>query len=1123
LITGTLTRVIYALIINLLERNPKAILFHRKGSSDFLSQNRSRFDPFNNFIRKYHRWIIVAWILALVASVTLIPSFFSGVSYNIADTNLGGPKNQEGQVALNLLNEQFPSSNSNSSSNSILLVVQPKGGSNVYSDELKNSLLALNQTFAKDPNVVNFTGVTAIYTTEYGLLNSTVPGFLSGTSALSSNVSTINKSLYSLQANLTSLSSRIFQLKQGINQTSQLVYGIPSSFVSLWESFIQKNYTTSQANTVANSTIYPGIVSEGPQTLGYYTTFYGNWSSSFSNPSLTPEERETSAVNSSITQFVQSPQVNASTRALIESVATRLNVTNWNQNYAITNLTLTSISSQIPSTLYASLGISSSVLVQDLYNLGPSPSNSELGSLTVTLITNSYSSSSGSTSSNSTISIPELINSSYAVGASPNSSAVWNLAAHIFSDATQSSFSNSPLFTVNATSLSHLLSGLTNSSTQSQINNAIERAAYVQSYSSYPLILSTSLTKNFVSSDNRTMLVLYDFSFGPSSETIASFRNDVSKSNISTLATTYVTGGNVVSDDLSKVFSPALGVTVAAGVVVSIIIVGLLFFAPLAALIPLMIGGISIGIAYAAIYLGIVILDKGTITFLTPTLTTLLMLGLAVDYSVLQMRRTKEERTNGRSKEDSVSTSVRWAGQAVLTAGITVIVAYVVMAVANVPLFSDVGTAIALGVTVLLAASLTLLPSLELSLGDKLFWPSLRRRNSTPKPSMLARISKKTIKYKVVVAVVVTIFAAMAVYATVSTPTGLDFLKLIPNFQSNQGLNVISSSLGSSTVAPTVVLVTTPTQIVNNHNQFNTTLLNEIEQISSTAASTPGVVSVTSPTRPYGSTFNYSSVNNLSEPLHSQYLSGMISQIGKDNKTALITVGLSSSSESAQAVSALLKLKSNVNSLNLPMGTQVYYGGDTQNTYDSQSFLNGILPQVIIILAAAVFVILLIQLRSVFTPLRLVFTILCSVAFSLALLSLVFYYVLNLPVFDFAPLFVVVTMLGVGIDYDIFYVTRIREEVLNGKSDDEAITTATTKVWVTIFGLGLVLSSVFGSLLLTNIAMLQEISAAVAAAVLIDISVVILFFVPSLMAIAERFNWWPSRLGRRDESKTVVQ
>ena len=117
---------------------------------------------------------------------------------------------------------------------------------------------------------------------------------------------------------------------------------------------------------------------------------------------------------------------------------------------------------------------------------------------------------------------------------------------------------------------------------------------------------------------------------------------------------------------------------------------------------------------------------------------------------------------------------------------------------------------------------------------------------------------------------------------------------------------------------------------------------------------------------------------------------------------------------------------------------------------------------------------------------------------------------------DFAPLFVVVTMLGVGIDYDIFFVTRIREEAMKGKTDDDAIKTALQKTWVTIFGLGLVLATVFFSFVATDIALLAEIGFVVAAAVVIDVGVVILFFVPALMGIAERFNWWPSKLANRE-------
>ncbi|MDG7022779.1 MAG: MMPL family transporter, partial [Nitrososphaerota archaeon] len=349
-------------------------------------------------------------------------------------------------------------------------------------------------------------------------------------------------------------------------------------------------------------------------------------------------------------------------------------------------------------------------------------------------------------------------------------------------------------------------------------------------------------------------------------------------------------------------------------------------------------------------------------------------------------------------------------------------------------------------------------------------------------------------------------------FVSQSTPSGANILKLFPDFPSNQGLTVITDQLGSSATAPTSVVVTTPTPIVYGNGQFNYTLLEQIDRVSSVVASVPGVSTTSGPTRPYGSSFNYTGLASMPAPVASQYLAGMRSYIGLNNETASIIVGLQSDGQSQAAVNTLLALEKAVSSQQLLKGVAVHYGGETQSTYDNQSFLDGILPEVVAVLGVAVYFILLIQLRSVFTPIRLIFTILCSVAFSMALLVLVYFYAQGLPILDFAPLFVVVTMLGVGIDYDIFFVTRIREEVLNGSSNKAAIVTALDRVWVTIFGLGLILATVFTSLIVTGIALLGEIGFVVAAAVMVDVGIVILFFVPALMAIAQRFNWWPTKV-----------
>ena len=624
-----------------------------------------------------------------------------------------------------------------------------------------------------------------------------------------------------------------------------------------------------------------------------------------------------------------------------------------------------------------------------------------------------------------------------------------------------------------------------------------------------------------MSSDNNTVLIILGFSSEPDVNSVGQVKLDVQNSGLQDLGATYVTGSPVLGRDIENAFMPALELTVGPAIVISLLIVGLLFLAPLAAIIPLVIGGFSTVISLASIYFGVVVIGKGSITFLTPTLTILLLLGLAVDYAVLQLRRTREERQQGKSIEESVGLSVRWAGQAVLTAGITVIVAYIVMAVVNVPIFSDVGTAIAISVSILLAASLTLLPALEIVLKDKIFWPGLGRnsKNNSANSPRLRNLAKNILKRKKIIAILISALALGAFYVEYTTPTGSDFLKLIPNFPSNQGLTVISNSFGSAFISPTTIVVTTPTQIIYGNNQFNQTLMDQLELIANAVANSPEVVSVTSPTRPFGASFNYSGLSSMSETLRPQYESQMYAMIGKDNKTAQFTIGLSKEAQSQAAMTSLRQTEKNVNALPLIAGVGVSFGGETQSSIDSQAFMANLLPEVVVILAVAVYIILFVQLRSAFTPLRLIFTILCSVAFALAILSAIFYHGMSLPILDFAPLFVVVTMLGVGIDYDIFFVARIREEALKGSTDDEAIKTAVEKVWVTILGLGLVLSTVFASLLITGIAILQEIALAVSAAIIIDVLVVILFFVPSLMGLAQKLNWWPHKTSKTPQTQ----
>src|SRR5271167_849670 len=105
---------------------------------------RSRFEAFNSFLRRRHRLVILAWIIAVVVAGTQISVFFNHVSYNVAGSSFGGPTNAESEVAQGILNAQFPKS-VNSSDNGIIVVLQ---NDQMYSSSVQSSVLALNRTLA---------------------------------------------------------------------------------------------------------------------------------------------------------------------------------------------------------------------------------------------------------------------------------------------------------------------------------------------------------------------------------------------------------------------------------------------------------------------------------------------------------------------------------------------------------------------------------------------------------------------------------------------------------------------------------------------------------------------------------------------------------------------------------------------------------------------------------------------------------------------------------------------------------------------------------------------------------------------------------------------------------------
>src|SRR5208337_2449732 len=187
---------------------------------------------------------------------------------------------------------------------------------------------------------------------EYGLLASSVPSMIPQVASLESEVASANAELHLLEQNLSSLSTGLFHLEARINQIAQLVYGVPAAFVQAYEGLVSQGVDPYVANVEANATVFNMTDS------GYYSVFFPVWNSTFQSlPNSTSVlDREALAINQSVSTFLGSGPVDAQTAQMVTTVASGLNVTDWNQADAVGNLTVSAMAANVPAELTSALG-----------------------------------------------------------------------------------------------------------------------------------------------------------------------------------------------------------------------------------------------------------------------------------------------------------------------------------------------------------------------------------------------------------------------------------------------------------------------------------------------------------------------------------------------------------------------------------------------------------------------------------------------------------------------------------------------------------------------------------------------------------------------------------------------
>ncbi len=560
--------------------------------------------------------------------------------------------------------------------------------------------------------------------------------------------------------------------------------------------------------------------------------------------------------------------------------------------------------------------------------------------------------------------------------------------------------------------------------------------------------------------------------------------------------TIYYTGSDEIAHGLERIANQSLIQSIIIGVIISIIIVGLYFRSIKLAFIPMGFFIFSMTVTLAISYIIFGMIQHSTLSFIVTTLSAILIMGLSTDYSVYIINRYLRTPTNQR-----VKTTVQWAGHAVFTSSIIVIISYLVMALFNIPLIGDGGYLNALGIFVTLLVALTLLPSfLHYSHGKSV----LEHKIDFGKVAAVSRNHK----YLLTTFLVVLLILSLIIYEI--TPTSFDLLSLIPTNPGKLGYYEIVKSYGFDPFDNNYVILKLPYKILNN-DKFNSTDLNIIKNLGMQLLQNGYVNRIETVNYPFGNYIDLSSLNS-SYPSYNILLNQSESFIGKSSYYVLIDIYMGNVSFSQGAINSMIPIDKLVSKFSRDYGVNYWVGGPSQSLLDSSNFIKASTYTIVEVLSIIIFVVLSYQLSALLTPLRLLLNVGVSTLTSVAAFYIIFNYLLHYPIIVFGPLFVIVTLFGVGLDYDIFLITRTREEVFKGKSDEEAIEEALKENAGVIIALGLIISAVFGALIFSPIQIISEIGVSITIGVLFETLVSWMFLIPSLMLIMKRYNWWPSKI-----------
>lgn len=488
---------------------------------------------------------------------------------------------------------------------------------------------------------------------------------------------------------------------------------------------------------------------------------------------------------------------------------------------------------------------------------------------------------------------------------------------------------------------------------------------------------------------------------------------------------------------------------------------------------------------------------EGTVT----SMIVLIGMAVGVDYSLFYLKREREERANGHTTLDAVAIAAETSGHSILVSGAAVIAALSGLFIVGGATFNSLAVGAILVVAIAVLGSITVLPALLVKLGrwvDRPRVPLLWRINARIGRGGLSRRLLAPVLRRPVAALVLSglVVAALAVPALGLRMHAGNLDTLPASITEVQTMRDITTSFPSEGASATVV--------VRGAASDQAGVAQAFEDLRDRAVATGDfVVSGDSP-----ATVETSS----------------------DGRTSVLRIAMPYDESDARVDEALRSLRTDLVPASFAgvAGVETAVGGGAAENLDFADRQSQRLPLVIGFVLLLTFLMMLATFRSVVVAAVSVVLNLASVAVSFGLMALVFQHGWGADLLDFTspgfvidwlPLFVLVVLVGLSMDYHVFVVSRIREHVAAGLSTRQAVERGIADTAGVVTSAAAVMVSVFAIFATLSMLEMKMMGVGLSAAILLDATLVRLVMLPALLVLLGERAWWPSRpAARRDDA-----